>query len=96
MNAISKIKDLTNTIKAKLNIRRVVRRLRIRFGWWNLSEKMTINGVVECQCGGQIISNSGKTMMNGMGYIRCWNCLKVYDGHEVYYERKKGQRVVFK
>lgn len=91
MRAVNFIKD-----KARFYIRRVVRRLRIRFGWWNLSGKMLISGVVECQCGGQIISNSGKVMMNGMGYVRCWDCLKVYDGNEAYYERKEGQRIVFR
>lgn len=91
MKAISHLKGI-----CQFYIRRVVRHLRIKFKLFNLSEKLLINGVVECECGGQIISNSGKVTINLIYEIRCWRCGKSYNANEVFYERKEGQRVVFR
>jgi hypothetical protein len=93
---VNKMKRIYEWLKAKLNIRFVVRRLRIRFKLFNFSEKLLINGVVECECGGQIISNSGKVIMNPIYEVKCWRCGKSYNANEVFYERQEGKIVVFR
>ena len=78
-------------------IRSALRRFRIRFKFFNFSEKLRINGVVECKCGGVIISNTGKVLMS-LTYvheIKCWRCGKSYNADEVYCERKENKRIVF-
>lgn len=48
-------------------------------------------GVVLCECGGQIISNSGKIRfdfkMKSPHYLRCWRCDEQYDCDYVYSKR---------
>lgn len=90
MKALNYLKD-----KVRFLIAFVVRRLRINLNLWNMPKQMTIKGAVLCKCGSQIISNSGKVMMNGKGQVQCWGCGKIYDGNEVYYERKENKCVTF-
>lgn len=60
-------------------------------------EKMMMNGVVLCKCGGQLISNSGKIYCNWKKKIlHCWNCKKEYDINFVYSKRKENKTVVLK
>jgi Zn finger protein HypA/HybF involved in hydrogenase expression len=91
------MKKIYEWLKAKLNIRFVVRRLRIKLGMWNFESKLYINGAVDCSCGGQILSNTGKIIYDSRNMkISCRRCKKLYDSNEIYYERKEGQRVVFR
>lgn len=86
----------TEAIKIAFALHRVVRHLRIKLGLWNFEKQLKMNGVVECLCGGQIISNTGKVIINQDMRLKCWQCGKSYACNEVYYERKEGQRVVFR
>ena len=52
-------------------------------------------GRVDCICGNQIISNSGKIMALGIGSVACWGCGKVYDSDTLHNARKDGEAVVF-
>ncbi len=56
-------------------------------------------GRVDCKCGDQIISNSGKEISHsgGTGLVRCWNpeCKGVYPREKVYEVRKENEVVVF-
>lgn len=53
-------------------------------------------GRVDCECGDQIISNSGKTV-GPSGMVICWNpeCGRVYDSGTLEKARKDGEVVVF-
>ncbi len=53
-------------------------------------------GRVDCQCGDQIISNSGKSV-GPAGMVICWNpeCGRVYDSSTLEKFRKDGEVVVF-
>jgi len=91
MKAINYLKD-----KGRFLIAFVVRRLRIKFNVWNMQHQMSMKGSVICECGGQILSNSGKVMMNGKGQVKCWECNKIYDGNDIYYVRQENKSVIFK
>lgn len=59
-----------------------------------MSDSMSIQGVVLCSCGGQIISNTGKVLMNyGRRKLHCWDCDKVYDMDYAYSMRKENETV---
>lgn len=60
-------------------------------------------GRVDCKCGDQILSNSGKEIMvsliegEGSNFVRCWNqkCKGVYHREDIYKARKEGESVIF-
>ncbi len=54
-------------------------------------------GRIDCQCGDQIISNSGKTMHKFLNMAVCWNpeCSRVYDYDTLEKARIENQVVVF-
>ena len=59
-----------------------------------LADKMFIHGVVLCSCGGQIISNTGKSMPKmETQELACWSCGKLYDMHKAYEKREEGKTV---
>jgi hypothetical protein len=91
MKAIGFIKT-----KVRFCIAAVVRYLRINLNLWNLPKQIAMKGSVLCKCGNQILSNSGKVKMNGNRQMVCWGCGKIYDGNEVYYERKENKCVTFR
>lgn len=57
------------------------------------SEALKINGRVDCKnCGGQIISNSGKVMGNYKKRILfCWKCHRKVSDVEAYNARREGE-----
>ena len=68
-----------------------------------MKNQFEITGRVDCKCGDQILSNSGKAsfVANKEGHIsklmKCWNpkCKGVYHGDDIYKARKDGEVVVF-
>lgn len=58
---------------------------------------MDKTGRVDCECGDQIISNSGKTVGPHAGMIKCWNpdCRRTYDSEILEKARKENEVVVF-
>lgn len=54
-------------------------------------------GRVDCECGDQIISNSGKTMNSAEDWkkIACWGCGKLYKYDDIERVRIEGQAVIF-
>ena len=54
-------------------------------------------GRVDCECGNQIISNSGKTMnkADDLKKIACWGCGKLYNYDDVERVRVEGKSVTF-
>lgn len=68
-----------------------------------MKSKFDINGRVDCRCGDQILSNSGKVcfVANKKGHVsklmKCWNpnCEGVYHGDDIYNVRVEGKVVVF-
>ena len=54
-------------------------------------------GRVDCECGDQIISNSGKVIPVAVGIISCWNpkCGIAYDCSAIENARKEGESVTF-
>jgi len=54
-------------------------------------------GRVDCECGHQIMSNSGKVMSRMTNMVVCWNheCNRVYDYNAVEKARIDNQVVVF-
>ena len=78
-------------------MKKIIRRIRIYFGWWDLMHQMRINGVVKCKCGGRIISNTGYIVFaHNHKQIKCNQCWANYDANEVYYVRKAGKTIIFK
>lgn len=65
--------------------------------------KLAESGRVDCKCGDQILSNSGKEMMvipskdEISNLIRCWNtkCKGVYHREDIWKMRKEGESTVF-
>lgn len=55
-------------------------------------------GRIDCVCGDQIISNSGKTMNKADDWkkIACWGCWKLYDYDSVEAFRIEGQAVIYR
>lgn len=61
-----------------------------------ITGSLPTTGAVLCPCGGQIISNSGKTMLNlKEKLLHCWNCETGYLANDVYFQRREGQTVTF-
>jgi len=59
-----------------------------------MTSKMLIHGVVLCQCGGQVISNSGKVFINHkLRRVSCWKCHKTYNIDYAYSLRKENETV---
>lgn len=58
---------------------------------------MDKTGRVDCQCGDQIISNSGKTVGPHAGIIKCWNpeCGIAYDSQTIEDYRIDGVSISF-
>lgn len=57
---------------------------------------MDKTGRVDCVCGQQIISNSGKAMILNSDMIACWGCGKIYDYDVIERARKDGEAVIYK
>ncbi len=63
-------------------------------------EKFKVSGVVYCECGGQLISNSGKGLFEidkkrCIVWVACSKCLKKYDSDMVYEQRIEGDEVIY-
>ena len=59
-----------------------------------MTDQMFIRGVVLCPCGGQVISNSGKTIFDyRTGQVFCWRCREAYSADEAYAVREEGKTV---
>lgn len=60
----------------------------------SIETQLRINGSVICSCGGVVISNTGKVMLNYKEKkIYCWRCNKEYDWDYPYSVRKENETV---
>ena len=59
--------------------------------------KLLIHGIVECSCGGILISNSGKILMSGNQflYLKCNKCKNEYDIDKVYSQRIENKTIIY-
>ena len=52
-------------------------------------------GRVDCLCGGQIMSNTGKFISDDQGHIVCWSCGKKYKYDHIEAYRMEGESVIY-
>lgn len=59
-----------------------------------IEDKLSIKGEVLCSCGGPVITNSGKVVMNyEERKLYCWWCNRPYDLKYAYSMRKENEIV---
>ena len=57
-------------------------------------KQMTMYGIVNCSCGGNLISNSGKVICNfEKGILYCWKCRKKYNMNKCYKLRRENKAI---
>jgi hypothetical protein len=61
----------------------------------NFMEKLNIAGEVLCDCGGVLISNSGKVDVALVNYnkIRCGDCYRLWDADYAFEKRIEGKTI---
>lgn len=62
-----------------------------------IKSKWDIYGIVLCECGGVVISNTGKVIYNmENNEVKCWNCGAVYNADYAFGKRRKNKTIILK